>query len=117
MKIADVTLTVCGGMKESEIEDLYDENVYSAMLFNKFGVSTQSPKFKGNEKWSDRLKAAFKHQGKPWSDQIEAAVKFAVADIVEANPGNVLNAHRRNSVDALVAALEAKLATIAAGKQ
>lgn len=117
LKIADVTLTVCDGMKESEIEDLYDENVYSAMLFNKFGVSTQSPKFKGNEKWSDRLKAAFKHQGKPWSDQIEAAVKLAVADIVEANPGNVLNTHKRNSVDALVAALEGKLATIAAGKQ
>ena len=117
LTLADVTLTVCEGMKESELEDLYEENVYAGMLLNKFGVSTQSPKFKGSDKWSDRVKAAFKHQGKPWSDQIEAAVKTSVADIVEANAANVLNAHKRNAIDALVVALEGKLATIAAGKR
>jgi hypothetical protein len=68
-------------------------------------------------KWSDRLKASFKHQGKPWSDQIEANVKAAVAELVEANPENVLNPHKRNSFDALVRALEQKLATITVRKQ
>lgn len=117
LTLADVTLTVCDGMKESEIEDLYDENVYATMLWNKFGVSTQSPKFKGNDKWSDRVRAVFRHNGKPWSDQIEAGVKLAVADIVTANPATALNAYKRNSFDALVLALEGKLATIAAGKR
>jgi len=42
---------------------------------------------------------------------------MSVADIVEASPANVLNAHKRNAIDALVVALEGKLATIATGKQ
>jgi predicted ATP-dependent endonuclease of OLD family len=114
--VADATFTVCEGMKESEIEDLYDESLYATMLLNKFGVSTGSPKFKGNDKWSNRVRAAFKHQGKHWSDQIEATVKTALADLVEATPAAALNSHKRNSFDALVAELERKLETIAAGK-
>jgi putative ATP-dependent endonuclease of OLD family len=87
------------------------------MLLTKYGVSTQSPKFKGSSKWSDRLREAFKHQGKPWSDEIEARVKSAVADLVEVQPAAALNSHRRSSFDALVVAVEGKIATIAAGKK
>lgn len=114
--IADVTFTTCMGMKESEIEDMFDESVYSSMLQNRYGVSTLHPKFKGTAKWSDRVAATFKHLGKPWSDQIEAKVKADVAELVEANPGTALNAHKRSSFDALISALEAKLNTIAASK-
>jgi putative ATP-dependent endonuclease of the OLD family len=117
LSMADVHFTVCAGMKESELEDLYDENLYSAMLLNRYGVSTQSPKFKGSAKWSDRLRDAFKHQGKPWSDQIEARVKADVGELVDANGGIALSAHRRNSFDGLVATLETKLTSIAAGKK
>lgn len=114
--LADVTFTTCNGMKETEIEDMFEEAIYSAMLQNRYGVSTHSPKFKGNAKWSDRLSAAFKHQGKPWSDQIKAKVKAEVAGLVEANPINGLNPHKRSSFDALVTALETKLNAIAASK-
>ena len=114
--IADVTFTTCNGMKESEIEDMYEEAIYSAMLQNRYGVSTLSPKFKGHAKWSDRLASAFKHQGKPWSDQIEAKVKAEVAELVEASPAAALNQHKRSSFDALMSALETKLNTIAASK-
>ena len=117
LMLVDVTLTTCNGQKESEIEDMFDESLYSAMLQNRYGVSTLSPKFKGNAKWSDRLKEAFKHQGKPWSDAIEAKVKAEVTELVEANPATALNGHKRNSFDALVSALEAKLTTIATSKQ
>lgn len=114
--LADVTFTTCVGMKESEIEDMFDEAIYSSMLQNRYGVSTLHPKFKGNGKWSDRLANAFKHQGKPWSDQIEAKVKSEVAELVEANPSTALNVHKRSSFDALIAALDAKLNSIAASK-
>ena len=117
LSMADIHFTVCDGMKESEIEDLYDEKLYSPMLLNKYGVSTQSPKFKGRAKWSDRLRDAFKHQGKPWSDQIEARVKEDVGELVEASAGNALNAHRKSCIDALVTALESKLTAIANGKE
>jgi putative ATP-dependent endonuclease of OLD family len=114
--LADATFATCDGMKDSEIEDLYDENLYSRMLLNKYGVSTMSPKFKGNLKWSDRLRETFKHQGKPWSDGIEMKVKADVSELVEANPAGALNSHRRPPIDALIQALEAKLHAIAASK-
>lgn len=53
---ADIHFTVCDGRSEAEIEDLYEETLYATMLQNKYGVSTQNPKFRGREKWSDRLK-------------------------------------------------------------
>jgi predicted ATPase len=114
--LADVTFTTCNGMKESEIEDMFDEALYSTMLQNRYGVSTLHPKFKGNAKWSDRLTSVFKNTGKPWSDQIEAKVKAEVAELVETNPSAALNTHKRSSFDALIAALETKLDTIAASK-
>lgn len=106
---ADSTFTVCEGMRESEIEDLYDEKLYAPMLQHKYGVSTASPKFKGNAKWSDRLRDAFRHQGKLWTDQVEAKVKADVGELVEANPAAALNLHKRSSFDALIAALKGKL--------
>ena len=117
LTLADVHFTVCDGAKESEIEDLYDESLYSAMLQNKYGVSTLSPKFKGSAKWSDRLRDTFKHQGKPWSDGIEASVKASVAQLVETSPDAALNAHKRACFEALCQSLEGKLMTIAEGKK
>ena len=116
MTLADANFCICNGMKESEIEDLYKESLYSSMIQIKYGVSTLSPKFKGTEKWSNRLRDTFKQQGKPWSEQIEAKVKSDIADLVELNPTAALNQHKRSSFDALAVALEAKLASISASK-
>jgi putative ATP-dependent endonuclease of the OLD family len=115
--LADVTFATVPGMQESEIEDLYDENLYSSMLQKKHGVSTMSPKFKGRAKWSDRLRETFKHQGKPWSDSIEAKVKGDVADLAALSPKATLNVHKRGAFDALVTALEARLQAITQGKK
>jgi hypothetical protein len=115
--LVDVTLATCDGMAESEIEDLYNDDLYAAMLLNKYGVSTASPRFKGNRKWSDRLRETFKHQGKPWSDVMEMRVKADIAELVEVNPGTALNPHRRAPFDALINALQTKLNAIAASKK
>jgi putative ATP-dependent endonuclease of OLD family len=64
LTMADVHFAIAEGKDESEIEDLYEESLYAPMLLNRYGVSTSDPKFKGKAKWSDRLKQAFKHQGK-----------------------------------------------------
>jgi len=114
--IADVTFTTCIGMSESEIEDMFDESLYSVFLLNTYGVSTLSPKFKGNGKWSERMRNAFKHSGKPWSDQLKAKIKADLADLVAANPAAALNKHKRSAFDALIVALEAKLGNIASSK-
>lgn len=114
---ADATFTVCNGMKESEIEDMYDEHLYAKMLLNKYGVSTDSPKFKGNHKWSDRLCETFRHQGKLWSEQVKAKVKADIAEQVQTNPSAALNVHKRSSFDALVEALKIKLKAISTSKR
>jgi hypothetical protein len=76
-----------------------------------------SPKFKGKKKWSDRLKAAFEHQGKVWSSKLETQLKNDVADLIAANPAKSLNAHKRGSFDGLVVALEAKLDLLDSGRK
>jgi len=114
---ADTTFTVCNGMKESEIEDIYDENLYANLLQHKYGVSTASPKFKGTAKWSDRLYDTFRNQGKLWSDGVESKVKLDIAELVEANPGTALNIHKRSSFDALIQALKIKIEGIAESKE
>ncbi len=114
---ADVTFAICDGQDESEFEDMLDSALYASTIQNRYGVSILSPKFKGNAKWSDRLRAAFKHQGKTWSDAVQAKLKGEIAELVEANPATALNSHKRSAFDALVTALEAKLNAIVASKK
>jgi putative ATP-dependent endonuclease of the OLD family len=114
--LADANFCTCDGMKEAELEDIYDESLYSEMIQRRYGVSTLSPKFKGNDKWSNRLRETFKHQGKPWSEQIEAQVKAGIVELVEANTVTALNAHKRSSFDALVKVLEGKIERISTSK-
>jgi putative ATP-dependent endonuclease of OLD family len=113
---ADVHHTIVAGQKEAEMEDMFDVSIYAAMLQTKFGVSTQSPQFKGPKKWSERLHATFLHQGKIWNSGVQMAVKASVADLVAATPAGALNIHKKGVFDALVRALEGKLQTIQAGK-
>jgi len=113
---ADVTHVICPGMTESEFEDMLDEALYADFVKNKYGPSLKSPKFKGNKKWSDRMKATFEHQGKVWSSKIAAALKWDIAELVIANPGKALNPHKRGSFDGLVLALETKLNTLELGR-
>jgi hypothetical protein len=107
--MADVTHVVCPGQQESEFEDMIDVSVYEKHFLETYGVSLASQRFKGRSKWSDRLRETFSHQGKLWSAQIERRVKVDVMNLVVDNPGDALSAYRRNSFDALVAALEGKL--------
>lgn len=113
---ADVTHVICPGMVESEFEDMLDEALYADFVKNKYGPSLKSPKFKGNKKWSDRMKATFEHQGKVWSSKIAASLKWDIAELVIANPSKALNPHKRGSFDGLVLALETKLHALETGK-
>lgn len=113
---ADVTFAVCNGMKESEFEDILDECIYANLIKNKYGVSISSTKFKGNLKWSYRIRDTFRHQGKHWSTDIENKLKSDISELVEANTNNALNHYKRSSFDALVSALTAKIDAIATSK-
>lgn len=114
---ADVHFTVCDGMSEAEIEDIFNPQIYEAVIKNSFGVSLQSPKFKTKKKWSDRMKEVFRQQGKRWDSRIEQDIKSKVAFAIANSPSDSLNSQKRSSVDALVSSLEERLAELSKGRQ
>lgn len=109
LKIADTTFINCQGMPASEFEDCFEKESYATAVFEEFGVNLLDKAFRGNEKWSDRARKCFENQGKPWSSKIESQLKAVVAYAAIKRPDQALSEHKRNSIDALVKALETKI--------
>ena len=109
---AQVNLTICNGMVQSEIEDIYDPDVYRPRVERDFVLSLQVPSFRSNKKWSERMRETFLSQGKQWNDRVKSSVKAAVAEEVIAFPHRALGAHKRGSFDGLVSALTVRLNSI-----
>jgi len=109
LKIADLTLVMCKGMQNSELEDCFNIDVYADEIMTKFGVDFNSTTFRGNEKWSDRAKKVFEKSSKPWGDRIKSQLKDTVARAVAKSPSMALDVHKRTPIDALVTAIEEKL--------
>lgn len=106
ISINNCTMINCLGMVNAEFEDCIALDSYKDDVLLQFGVDLGVNKFKGNNKWSDRVKNVFMDQGKPWNDSILAKIKNTVGQSVSKDPKNALNSHKRNSIDALVLALE-----------
>lgn len=112
LKQKDCTFILCNGMQNSEFEDCLEPNTYTTAIQEEFGVNINTNTFRSNSKWAERMKKCFQTQGKIWSENIEKRVKHIVAQEVEMKPKNVLNKHKRKSIDALVVALENDLSKI-----
>ena len=106
LKIKDLTLVNCNGMAQSEFEDCLNKEIYEAEILSIYGVNISVPQFRGNTKWSDRMRQVFQSQGKPWTDRIEAQVKNTVALTISKDIAISLNQYKRNSIDSLVITLE-----------
>ena len=104
--ISGCTMITCKGMADSEFEDCIVTDCYNDAVLSEFGVNLNSTAFKGNKKWSERMKSVFMDQGKPWNEVILRRVKATVAEAVTKRPNDCLNQHKRNSIDALIVALE-----------
>lgn len=117
LTIANVTFVNCNGMRNSELEDVFNSASYENEIFEKFGVVLKNREFKTAEKWSDRIKKCFQKQGKPWDKTTEPHVKSVVAEAIAKAPDNSLNPHKRSAIDALVTALENKLEKTHSTKQ
>lgn len=111
LRVADATFVNCRGMVQSEMEDTFDLSAYQNEVLAEFGVDLADSSFRGSAKWSDRVRACFEKQGKPWNDAMKVQVKAVVAEAVAKRPGDALNSHKRSAIDALVSALERNLGT------
>ena len=110
ISVAACTQILCKGFREAEFEDCIDISVYAAAIETEFGVDLNRTEFRGNEKWSMRLKNCFMTQGKDMNATLLARVKTVVAKAIERSPQNALDEHKRSSIDALVIALERAVA-------
>ena len=107
---SDYNIATCQGMKNSELEDLFQLDAYSQAVQERFGVVLNQPRFRtAKAKWSDRVQDVFKVSGKMWNRSVKMQVKRAVVDACIEKGANSLNPHRRGPIDTLVATLEAKL--------
>lgn len=104
------SLTICAGLREAEFEDLLDSHKYRDLLLAAHGVDVRCEQMrKANKKWSERIAAAFRAQGKPWDDTVKALVKRQVAEHVERHGTEILHQDRRGVVDSLVRILEMRI--------
>lgn len=106
LSVRNTTYTICNGFPEAEIEDCYAKDAYASAILEEFGVNLNVHEFRGNQKWSDRVKNCFLSQGKQWSDAVEKKAKLVVANTLPNDPVAALDQHKRSSIDALVHALE-----------
>jgi len=105
-------LAIHQGMRESELEDLLQPDVYTKIIKQQFGVDI-GHRQKGNnrKKWSDRLQTCFMAQGKRWNEKVKNDVKTAVAGVCADRGLCVLNAPGLELVKSLGMALEGRLRT------
>jgi putative ATP-dependent endonuclease of the OLD family len=108
---ATCTFITCNGMQQAEFEDCITVETYRQAVLDEQGVDLDQTSFRGNDKWSQRLRATLKNQGKLPTDTMISKFKFAVAEAITKNPKIALNEHKRNSIDALVSALERMIKT------
>lgn len=113
----EINWSLCDGMAESEIEDLYDPEVYEQLLQNVYRVSIKIPEFRTSKKWSSRMAASFRRQGKLWDDRVEAEVKTKLAGLVAASPQRALLPAKKPAFDGLVRTLETRLRELSSGRR
>jgi hypothetical protein len=107
----DYTIATCPGLNEAELEDLLDLASYREVIQSRWSVNINTPTFRnGKAKWTSRIAATFKAQGKVWNVQTEKRVKGDIAKAVASSPGTALHPNRTASFDALVRALEERIA-------
>ena len=103
----NITFVTCKGMKESEIEDTIDVDIYKEEVERKYGIDLSCKYFKSNKKkWSERMKDVLKASGKKSDEDALKDIKIIVASCVKKNPKKALNKNKKESIEALAKTLE-----------
>lgn len=113
LKESEIKYTICNGSPDAEFEDCLNPRVYASAIKEEYNVDIMDKTiFKGNKKWSDKLKDAFLSRGVNWTDTIEEKVKMIVANSIPDSIGNIkeiLIEQKSGFIQGLSDALEAML--------
>lgn len=100
----DATVVSVVGMNESEMEDLFVEEYFGELIFERFNVVLRAGVTHPAKKFTARMKDYFSDSGQAWTRNVGDQLKTLVADGVEHDPDSVLRADRTGPLDALVRA-------------
>lgn len=109
LKAIDVSFLSCPGMRNAELEDLIDPAIYREYVRSEYGVDIDKREFRTAKRWTDRMRATFKAQGRELPSGTGRQLKAQIASLIERAPRDAILAPKRSAFDALVAALEAKI--------
>lgn len=102
-------LTMVGGKQEAELEDLYREEVYAAIIKAECGLDWQTRGADENKKWSDRVRNILRRAGKPHSDADVVPIKLKVANAAAVAGYSCLQNNKTGPIDSLISSLSDKL--------
>ncbi len=110
IKLSDVNLTIIPGRIESELEDMYDTNIYRADFLTEFGVDIKmKPLGKTGKKWTDVVSRQFVESGKPWNDGVKNQCKLWLATYAANNSSTIIRSQTEGPLLAFIKSVELKV--------
>ena len=113
LDISQIRYTKCKGSTNSEFEDCLQPAMYASAIREKFRVDiTTDAAFRGNAKWSDRVRQVFLNAGYQWNDRTESSVKYEVANAIPTkidNLDSVLIPQKSSFIQGVVDMIEAMM--------
>ena len=110
LTLLDVNVCKVPELNESELEDLYDKNVYRDEFKRRFGVDPKKrPRGRSRQKWSSEIKRLFLEAGKPWDDKTKAEVKGWLARFAADHPHKIIHTALSGPLDCFIETAETKL--------
>ena len=110
IKLRDVNLTSVPHLRESELEDLYDKDVYRTAFIKRYGVDPkEKAKGKSTGKWSVTMRGLFLQAGKPWDNRVKGEIKYWLAEYAAKHAQDIVNDNLVDSIRAFVRTVERKL--------
>lgn len=111
VKEGEVKFTICSGQPESEFEDCIKPELYKSVIEGVFAVDMSKSTFRGNKKWSDRIRDTFISNGVRWGERVEERVKAEVACTVAScdNLSDILIPQKSGFIDGLEKSIEKML--------
>jgi len=120
--LANTTFTKCLGLPEAEFEDLLSPDLYAAHFMSRFSLDVRNRPFDEKQKWSKRIRRGLEKAGKSggsgsvWPEKDEYEDKRVIAELVSKFPATAIHPAREEVIKLFIATLEAKLASLSAGR-
>lgn len=97
-------------VKDSEMEDMLEVDVYRDEIEKAYGVDMSIGKFKArNKKWSDRIKEVFNDKGKIIDEDTLSEIKLKVAKAVASSPAKAIRPEGDAFLSKLINEIEKRL--------